>query len=712
MDLRHVLFAVALLAHAQAQDDPANSSIIQQDLVQDVESTPPAIIYYVTSPKTIRTYRDYPVSVTIQNASSPVNVNVQLVETFFQENDTILAEANGIFEPGTTQKFILKVAALEKTIGSNFYVRGQNQLLRIRGQDQRGNNFTDQSNQIVVERKNNLIFVQTDKPLYKLGDSVKFRVIVVDVALKPSFVPLDVKIYDPQRNLIQQHLQVNQPNGSSDLQAGFFAGEIQLASEAPLGEWSIEITSAEQDPTRKIFSVEEYVLPRFDVKIKAPAYIIALQDSFEVTITSNYTFGQPVKGQAMIQVDGPGKWVYEMRKEVRLSRNFVISEFNGTATVRVFVDDVVNKTDGFSDYSSITVSANVTEGTTNVQRMVLQSISMKKQPYKLDVIKSTNTFKPGFPYTVYVTATQHDGRPIPPTTRNLVVKISSSGSAFSHGYFDDEIKSYPVPVNGTVDITMVPAKETRNIFFKARLGKVTASTSIGGFDSPSNSFLQIYPNNKNISVGDIVSFDLRLTNPTSLLNFTVLSKGQIMTEGSVGTNGTSATVFFPVTQRMAPRARFLAYYMRPDSEVVANVIDFEVAGLLQNNVSISVTPENRTEYAEPGESALIRVQTAPNSFVGMLAMDQSLLLLKSGNDVTESDVTIAVQGFDSDSWSFDDAFGSSRFKFPDGRSVFRFLEQAGLIVLSNAAIPGNPKKSGCGRFNRKLFRRRSELWRW
>ena len=38
----------------------------------------------------------------------------------------------------------------------------------------------------------------------------------------------------------------------------------------------------------------------------------------------SYTFGQPVKGKAFIQVDGPGKWQYELRREIRLSTNFTI----------------------------------------------------------------------------------------------------------------------------------------------------------------------------------------------------------------------------------------------------------------------------------------------------------------------------------------------------------------------------------------------------
>jgi len=72
-----------------------------------------------------------------------------------------------------------------------------------------------------------------------------------------------------------------------------------------------------------------------------------------------------------------------------------------------------------------------------------------------------------------------------------------------------------------------------------------------------------------------------------ILYFQIISKGQIVQESSVISNGTSATVVFPVTQLMAPRARLLAYYIRSDSEVVANVIDFAVAGLLQNNVCFS-----------------------------------------------------------------------------------------------------------------------------
>ena len=67
--------------------------------------------------------------------------------------------------------------------------------------------------------------------------------------------------------------------------------------------------------------------------------------------------------------------------------------------------------------------------------------------------------------------------------------------------------------------------------------------------------------------------------------FQIVAKGQVLVESSVPITGIAATITIPVTVQMAPRARLLVFYMRPDSDVVANVIDFEVAGLLQNNVS-------------------------------------------------------------------------------------------------------------------------------
>ena len=48
-------------------------------------------------------------------------------------------------------------------------------------------------------------------------------------------------------------------------------------------------------------------------------------------------------------------------------------------------------------------------------------------------------------------------------------------------------------------------------------------------------------------------------------------------------------------------------------------------------VEVSVAPDS----VEPGKTVDISVKAKPNSYVGVLGVDQSVLLLKTGNDITQ-----------------------------------------------------------------------------
>lgn len=122
------------------------------------------------------------------------------------------------------------------------------------------------------------------------------------------------------------------------------------------------------------------------------------------------------------------------------------------------------------------------------------------------------------------------------------------------------------------------------------------------------------------------------------------------------------TLRISVNSDIAPRGRLLVYYIRPDGEVVANGMDFVVSGFMRNPVSyfsilifawrtaccdmafmqvnLSIATPMGAAYAKPGDKALVRVSTSPYSTVGMLGMDQSLLLLETGNDFTTEEVCV------------------------------------------------------------------------
>lgn len=58
---------------------------------------------------------------------------------------------------------------------------------------------------------------------------------------------------------------------------------------------------------------------------------------------------------------------------------------------------------------------------------------------------------------------------------------------------------------------------------------------------------------------------------------------------------------------------------------------------MKNNY-LQVDIKLSTDQAKPGEQLEISVSSKPNSFVGLLGVDQSVLLLKKGNDIEPSTV--------------------------------------------------------------------------
>lgn len=87
--------------------------------------------------------------------------------------------------------------------------------------------------------KTESVFIQLDKPVYKPGDVLRFRVVVVDENTRPatSIKSVSVTLYDPKGNMINRW-----PFGM--LYKGVFESSVQLASAPELGTWNLVVTTA------------------------------------------------------------------------------------------------------------------------------------------------------------------------------------------------------------------------------------------------------------------------------------------------------------------------------------------------------------------------------------------------------------------------------------------------------------------------------------
>lgn len=199
------------------------------------------------------------------------------------------------------------------------------------------------------------IYIQTDKAIYKPGDLVQFRIVVLDENTRPVKLrkPMRLGFKDAAGNFIKQINDIK-------LIKGVYTGKFQLSEEPVLGVWSMEaFLGPNDDDTReeKKFEVDKYVLPKFSVDIET-AKDIYYKDPVKVMVRSKYTYGKPVKGQATItvtsqfgqvkaektiDVDGKGYAEFQLEDDIELpvpvlERRFIYNPRMYRPSVTIFVD--------------------------------------------------------------------------------------------------------------------------------------------------------------------------------------------------------------------------------------------------------------------------------------------------------------------------------------------------------------------------------------
>lgn len=78
------------------------------------------------------------------------------------------------------------------------------------------------------------------------------------------------------------------------------------------------------------------------------------------------------------------------------------------------------------------------------------------------------------------------------------------------------------------------------------------------------------------------------TDPMKYVSYQVLGRGDVIIASTVQVQGnqTTASWRFLATYAMAPTAHVVVQYLRDDGEVVADALDIQLDGVLQNFVSL------------------------------------------------------------------------------------------------------------------------------
>lgn len=164
---------------------------------------------------------------------------------------------------------------------------------------------------------------------------------------------------------------------------------------------------------------------------------------------------------------------------------------------------------------------------------------------------------------------------------------------------------------------------------------------------------------------------------------------------------TSHTFKFLASFAMVPRAKLVVYYVTEDGEIISESTNIEFRSQFQNFLKIEMSKTK----AKPGEDVSLTISTKPNSLVALLGVDQSVNLLKSGNDLNQDNIFQELESYETATqyggdrpmfarrfapWHQNNVwkdFDVSDFGDVDEQKVKTFifnLQNSGMVLLTNA----------------------------
>ncbi|KAM9255131.1 alpha-2-macroglobulin-like protein 1 [Cariama cristata] len=479
------------------------------------------------------------------------------------------------------------------------------------------------------------LFIQTDKAVYKPGQQVKFRIVSLDKDFTPSNKKLPlVFLKDPSGNRIAQWQEVSPRQGIVDL-------SLPLAAEPALGTYTIQVERKTHS-----FSVEEYVLPKFEMTIDLPAVVLQKDKKFQMEICGRYTYGKPVQGKVQASLCQPLRNIgilYRLHSNPQNEMNCIEvsgqTEKNGCFSTEILLT-AFNLTS--STYQKqFQVQASLVEDGTGLELKNTKSCKILPEIFTVTFENTDGFYKPGIPYTGTMLLTGADGVVLP--QKQLLLVVSQRGKDTRQTFLTDrsgrasfELEtsgwSGRVSLHGRVNETGHAQNDDLTLIFQ------NAYMYLRPFFSASRSFLRIRRLGSELPCGQpqqlwvdyIFSKEALGTELESLdVVFLVLAKGTIATvlrkqlPAEAGLRG-SFSLELPIGPELAPMAKVLGYAVLPDGEMVADSTELMVAKCFPNKVKMAFSEDR----ALPGSMLRLELEAAPGSLCAVRAVDRSVLLLK------------------------------------------------------------------------------------
>uniref|UniRef100_A0A8I5Y1T7 Murinoglobulin 1 like 1 n=1 Tax=Rattus norvegicus TaxID=10116 RepID=A0A8I5Y1T7_RAT len=542
---------------------------------------------------------------------------------------------------------------------------------------------------VLVKNKESVVFVQTDKPMYKPGQSVKFRVVSMDKNLHP------LNELDPKMNRIMQWQDVKTENGLKQL-------SFSLSAEPIQGPYKIVILKQSGVKEEHSFTVMEFVLPRFGVDVKVPNAISVYDEIINVTACATYTYGKPVPGHVKISLCH-GNPTFSSETKSACKEEDSRLDNNGCSTQEVNITEFQLKENYLKMHQAFHVNATVTEEGTGIS----EDAEIERTRNKFLFLKADSHFRHGIPFFVKVRLVDIKGDPIP----NEQVLIKARDAGYTNATTTDQhgLAKFSIDTSGISDYSL-----NIKVYHKEESSCIHSSCTAERHAEAHHTAYAVYSLSKSYIYLDTEAGVLPC-NQIHTVQAHFILKGQVlgvlqqivfhylvMAQGSILQTGNHThqvepgesqvqgnfALEIPVEFSMVPVAKMLIYTILPDGEVIADSVKFQVEKCLRNKVQLSFSPSQSL----PASQTHMRVTASPQSLCGLRAVDQSVLLQKPEAELSPSLI------YDLPGMQDSNFIASSNDPFEDEdyclmyqpiareKDVYRYVRETGLMAFTNLKI--------------------------
>ena len=598
--------------------------------------------YLAVAPRVLRSAQTEFVAVSLFSGQQPANGTVQVV---LLQGTTRVAEAAGTIRG--KGDVALKLPKLSE---------GEYQL-QLSGQG-----FQAQS-PIRVE-EGTLVFVETDKPIYKPGQTFHIRVLTLDPQLKPVEGSITVEVMDAKGTKVFKKDVQTDDYGMVNL-------DMPLSPEPNLGTWKV-VAKAGKRSAQVDVRVERYVLPKYEVRVDLPKDWVLASESITGSVSAEYSYGKAVKGEVEIRAT---RYVGTWEEFAKVTRNL-----DGRVDFQLPPVQYVSGVPGARGMGHVQLEVTVREEATGYEEKTTHLVSIAASPVTLRVIPDSVIFKPSLPLSLLVVAETPDKKPVDAKV-GLEIAYTKGDGKTSHESRQMEVKQ------GKGIIKLTPPADAVALTLNASSGAAHTSLAMQSGYSPTGSFILVEPANQTrLKVGDTAQFRVSSTKQAGNYYFEVVARGTVVFSDFTPTSD----IAFPVSPLMAPTSRLLVYQIQPNSEVAADYIPFNVDGAYPQEVEVTLsTPE-----VKPGDPIDVTVQTEGPAKVGLAAVDRSVFILAENRLNLQQVFDELERLYQTPQAELHEVRPLDKIVARGAKDVFA---DAGVVVLSNKQVPSGKEYASAAR---------------